>query len=153
MEHDDESLDRRIGALPREVEPPRDLWPDVRAAIGRPALHARRTRVLQVAAAAMLFLAGWLVGQYTGPAAPQPVAAGRDPLAAAAAVQRAGTAYVAALAEVRTSRGAERGDVLAQARDAAIAAVEGAAWELTQMSEDAAARAIFEIAERDRRAK
>jgi len=147
-----------LAGLAEEADPPRDAWPGLRARIeaeGRGAtireLPGRRparpwTRaVLQTAAAVALLALGAALGRTIRPDGtyPRPV---DDPLMAATEVQRTGTEYVAAIARFRdlTARG-DRAQV-DQARDVALAAVHGAAWELTRLDPaDATARAVASL--------
>ena len=115
MSETDRDLEARLARAPREAEPARDLWPDVARSIAAegaaraPARSngARERRLmprlpLQIAAALALFAGGILVGQRWGEPShaetPAPVPEG--PLAAAAEVQRAGSAYVSALSRL-----------------------------------------------------
>lgn len=45
-----------VAALPERIEPPRDLWPDVRRRIGRPLRRTPRWRTMGLAAAAAIAL-------------------------------------------------------------------------------------------------
>ncbi|MEX2663197.1 MAG: hypothetical protein WD227_14805 [Vicinamibacterales bacterium] len=149
----DRDLDERLASLPREASPEQDLWPVVRASM-EPRTAAGRSRGwLHIAAAVLLFASGVLAGHYTprrdGDVQPAPVG-----LAAAAAVQRAGTEYVAVLAELREAKARLGTDVVGQARDAALAALEGAAFELKQLGAgDRTAAGIFALAESDRQGR
>lgn len=145
-------LSEALAALPAEVDPPRDLWPDVRSRVvagsrvrALPGLRWS-SAALQVAAAVAIFALGAAVGRGGRPSAPVPATID-DPLLAAAEVQRTGTEYVAAVARFRDLAGtADRGQA-DQARDVALAAVTGAAWELTWMNPaDPTTRAIVALA-------
>lgn len=128
---------RRLAALPQEAEPARDLWPAVatRLALPAPAVARPRRRFLaQAAAALLLFASGLAAGHRWGSheAATSRTRAERDPLAAAAEVQRTGTEYVAALrslAECTDGSGARE-----QGREAALSAFYGAANELVRLA-------------------
>jgi hypothetical protein len=156
-------LEARLARAPREADPARDLWPDVERAIAaEPAAAAgaeahaigarERRRVprlpLQIAAAIALFAGGILVGQrWGGPSrveTPAPVPEG--PLAAAAEVQRAGSAYVSALSRLDESAGAVERD---QGVDAALSTLQGAAWELVRLRPDdpQAGRILYTVSE------
>lgn len=153
-------LSERLSGLPRESDPPRDLWPGVLERIeaeprGIRARPPRRRpasrRALRAAAAIALFLAGGVAGRALPRGGSPERGAPGDPLAAAAEVQRAGTAYVAALADFRAAASDAPGVTVAQARDVALAAVYGAAWELERLAPgDATARGIVALAEDDR---
>jgi hypothetical protein len=103
---------------------------------------------LQIAAALALFAGGVVVGQQWGepaPAAP-PAPASGGPLAAAAEVQRAGTEYVTALSRLDASTGALERD---QGVDAALSALQGAAYELVRLRPDdpQAGRILYTVSE------
>jgi len=151
------SLAAALSALPRAGDPARDLWPEVaertvdapRGVIPFPTAAARarrapsRTAALQrAAAAALLFIGGVGVGRVTGARAEpeQPATA----MEAAARVQRAGTEYVAAVAAFTSfTHSASQGE-MAQGRDAAFAAMYGAAKELTRLpAPDSSATEIY----------
>lgn len=140
-------LEARLARAPREAEPARDLWPEVERAIGE---RRRLPRLpLQIAAALALFAGGVLVGQRWGEPpradapAPQPT---RGPLAAAAEVQRAGSAYVSALSRLDESVGEDERD---QGVDAALSAFQGAAFELVRLRPDdpQAGRILYTVSE------
>jgi hypothetical protein len=150
MERDRE-LEERLAGAPRDAEPGRDLWPAVARAIdsgsapdaartsepwGPPAARRLVPRVpIQIAAALALFAGGILVGQRWGapaPAAP-PAPAPEGPLAAAAEVQRTGTEYVSALSRLGEATGPLERD---QGVDAALSALQGAAYELVRLRPD-----------------
>ena len=148
---------QRLGTLPREAQPPRDLWAGVAARLAaspgpqaRP-LQAPRRRprlgrlLIQAAAALLLFAGGFLAGQLRSlrPAAQPPSAAQGDPFAVAAEVQRTGTQYVTALASLRKLK--DDPATQAQGREAALSVLYGAAHELTRLSpDDAGARQLLE---------
>lgn len=141
----------RLDALPRELDPPRDLWPDLRERIeaerrGRSWLHP----ALAAAAAIAIFILGVAVGRTAGPdqgAIEIERRGSVDPLAAAAEVQRTGTEYVAAVARLRATLPLSEGSAAEQARGATLAAVHGAAWELTRLNpDDSTAREIVVLA-------
>ena len=136
-----------LDRLPREAAPARDLWPEIEARLTQPGPARRRTSLLlRIAAALLLFASGVAVGHGWGrssaPAADTPAAIQADsPLAPATEVQRAGTEYVAALAALRRE---PRAEVRGQGREAALAALVGAAHELTRLTpEDAAASEVL----------
>jgi len=55
----DARLDSQLAALPREIDPPRDLWPGIAARLDAPtAAQSRRAAWLVQAAAAVLLVAG-----------------------------------------------------------------------------------------------
>lgn len=148
------SLSARLDDLPREVDPPRDLWPDVRESVEAETPLAEDVRpawvrpALRAAAAVAIFVLGAAVGRSLGPEAPETDPYGSDdPFAAAAAVQRAGTDYVTAVARFRAVAAESSSPVVEQARDAALAAVHGAAWELSRLRPgDATAREMVALA-------
>ena len=153
-------LSERVARLPDATDPPRDLWPALREGLATseiPAVRRMRPRrvPLQAAAAVAFFLLGVLAGRawQPDPGAPPPISAG-EPMAAAAEVQRTGTAYVEAVARLRAvAAGSEAGPV-EQAREVALAAVHGAAWELARLRpDDATAREIMALAGERRRAE
>lgn len=153
----EEPLAARLDALPGELDPPRDLWPLVTSRIEDEGSRPRNGRfgwtrpALRAAAAIAIFVLGAAVGRTLGPASPDDGRyAVEDPLAAAAEVQRAGTDYVAAVARFRAVAGTSS-PVADQARDVALAAVHGAAWELSRLRPgDATAREILALARASR---
>lgn len=145
----------RLAALPREMDTRRDLWPSLAdrlreepRALSTPPWWRGRA-ALQAAAAAAIFVLGALAGRGVGTGDDDPIAfteAG-DPLATAAEVQRAGTAYVAAVARFRQVAAGSPAPLVDQARDVALATVHGAAWELARLRPgDATAHEIVELA-------
>jgi|GEM_PF-2806925 len=158
------SLAAALSALPRAGDPARDLWPEVAArttdapegVIPFPAAAARARRgpsrpvVLRRAAAVLLFAGGVGVGRVTGARpepAPGPVFFAErpaSPMEAAARVQRAGTEYVAAVAAFASFTGSADERDMAQGREAAFAAMYGAAKELTRVpARDSSATEIY----------
>lgn len=154
------ALTARLSALPRAASPAADGWPALRArlqaeeAACAPApvsvakvvsLDAHRRRrampawVPQAAAAALLLGIGFGGGRLSGAPGAAEAALAADTLAtameAAVRVQRAGTEYVAAVAQFVAFAGR---DTLAagQGREAAIAACYGATRELTRLRDD-----------------
>lgn len=147
----EQPLADRLNALPREADPPRDLWPDLRERIeAEPRGRSWLRPALAAAAAVSIFLLGMAVGRAGGPTEVTTGLDGRgpvDPMAAAAEVQRTGTEYVAAVARLRATAAGSGGPVAEQARGAALAAVHGAAWELARMSPgDSTVREIVVLA-------
>ncbi|HET6361087.1 MAG TPA: hypothetical protein VFH11_03420 [Gemmatimonadota bacterium] len=139
-----------LSGLPRETDPPRDLWPELRAVIGWPGwMH----HAVRAAAAVAIFVLGAAAGRALEPSeASREAAIPDEPLAAAAEVQRAGTAYVAAIARFRVIAERSPEPVVEQARDVTLAAVHGAAWELTRMRrDDATAEQIVSLVGEGRR--
>ncbi|HJR52506.1 MAG TPA: hypothetical protein VJ982_02205 [Gemmatimonadota bacterium] len=150
----EQPLTARLAGLPRETDPPRDMWPELRAAVGFEPRFAGG-HALRAAAAVALFVLGAATGRALGPAETgrEPTTP-NEPLAAAAEVQRTGTAYVAALARFRSIAEVTPDPVVEQARDVALAAVHGAAWELTRMKrDDPTAREIVSLVGAGRRAE
>ena len=141
----------QLARVPREAELARDLWNDIgprltTAAGGHssalsPLVPAQRTRARavawQMAAAAVIFAAGLLLGMRldTGdgspPAGGQPVVAASGSVDAAAEVQAAGTRYAAAIARLAGTRDAS---TFEQGREAAIAALYTASRALAEIS-------------------
>jgi hypothetical protein len=147
----DRELDARLARAPHEADPARDLWPKVARAVAaeRGPSRPRLPRLpLQIAAALALFVGGVVVGQRWGESpraeAPQPLPQG--PLAAAAEVQRAGSAYVSALSRLDESAGAAERE---QGVDAALSTLQGAAWELARLRPDdpQAGRILYTVSE------
>ena len=141
----EEDLIQRLGSLPREASPARDLWPEIEAGTGRPPAR-RRSPLLRLAAALLIFASGVAVGLFWGRSSTAP--APSHPLAAAEEVQRTGTEYVAALNALRREA---RSEVRTQGREAAFSTLYGAAHELSRLSpHDPAARQILTTASRAR---
>lgn len=152
--HDDTDLARRLGDLPREALPARDLWPEIEAHISQPAPTRRPTSVLlRLAAALLLFASGVAVGHVWGRSSVETPAVVQEesPLAPAVEVQRAGTEYVAALAALRSE---PRAEIRGQGREAALSTLLGAAHELTRMTpEDDTASQVLSTVSRARDGK
>ena len=150
-------LSDRAAELPLEKDTPGDLWPAVRARLATAEPHPappRRfsTSLLQAAAAIAVFLLGALAGRSLDAGSGPRREASSDPLVAAAEVQRTGTAYVAAVARFRAVAGDFAPGAVAQAREVALAAVHGAAFELARLHpEDPTAREILALARDHRR--
>ena len=150
------TLSDRVAKLPRVKDTPRDLWPTVRARLateehrsGRPKLS--RITLLQAAAAVGIFFLGALAGRTLDADSGTRRGAPTGPLAAAAEVQRTGTAYVAAVARFRDVVADSAPGAAGQAREVALAAVHGAAFELARLHpDDPTAGEILALA-RDRR--
>lgn len=68
----DHQLRWQLRQLPREIDPPRDLWPDIAARLERPAAPRRRPWLSVLAMAASLCLAVGLAWQLRAPATPKP---------------------------------------------------------------------------------
>ncbi len=145
-----------LAALPAEAAPPADRWPEIERRLDEPRRPARRRRAPRwsaprwsapalIAAALALFVLGAAAGRLTAPQARSPLHAGA-PLAApvgappsapdalAADVQRTGTQYVQAVAALGAAAGRAPARELAQGRDAALAALYGAARELAALA-------------------
>jgi hypothetical protein len=124
-----------LGQLPREAAPARDLWPEIETRLSTQSIPIRRRSpwFLRLAAAVLLFASGVAVGHVWGRASAEPPAAlqAQGPLAPATEVQRAGTEYVAALAALQRE---PRPEVRGQGREAAFAAIFGAAHELARLT-------------------
>ncbi|HEX8693981.1 MAG TPA: zf-HC2 domain-containing protein [Longimicrobium sp.] len=157
------ALTAALGALPRRAEPACDLWPGVEARTVEPdrrvipfpaavaPFHRRSAPSAawqRAAAAVLLFVGGVGIGRTTTAAAgPDPALPAETPataMEAAARVQRAGTEYVAAVAAFAALTGQAEPAELAQGREAALAAMYGAAKELTRLpSRDSSASTIY----------
>jgi hypothetical protein len=150
------TLSDRVVELPYAKDTPRDLWPTVRARLATAeyrSVRPRGTRIslLQAAAAIAIFLLGALAGRTLDPDSAPRRSAPSDPLMAAAEVQRTGTAYVAAVAHFGAVAADSAPGAVAQAREVALAAVHGAAFELASLHpDDPTAGEILALA-RDRR--
>jgi anti-sigma factor RsiW len=164
------ALTTRLAALPRAAETAADLWPALRARLEaeeHPAAQVPVTRVISLderrrrrmmpawaahaAAAAVMFTLGFGGGRLSGTGNATAVLVAADTVAtamdAAIRVQRAGTEYVAAVAQfVAFSRGRDSLSV-AQGREATIAACYGASRELTRLrNDDTSAVNLFRMA-------
>ena len=62
----EEDLTRRLGSLPREAAPAGDLWPGIEARLASGLTPVRRSPLLRLAAALLLFLSGVAVGHLWG---------------------------------------------------------------------------------------
>jgi hypothetical protein len=151
------TLSDRVAKLPHAKDTPRDLWPTVRDRLVTAeyrSVRPRRSRIslLQAAAAVAIFFLGAFAGRTLDADSDPRRRAPNDPLMAAAEVQRTGTAYVAAVARFRAvAADSAPGDV-AQAREVALAAVHGAAFELARLHpDDSTAREILVLARDHRR--
>jgi anti-sigma factor RsiW len=125
------ALSGALRSLEREATPAHDLWPGILQRT-RP----RHVRVLlRVAAAVTLFLAGYGAGSLTDHRqVGEPVRAG-DVVAAAAEVQRTGSAFTAALANLASAAEAGSDSVrMGSARDVAFASLRGASLELVRLA-------------------
>lgn len=134
-----------LAALSRERQPSRLLEErTVRALRDRGLLRAgggspnipRAWRLAAAAAAVALFATGTAFGQWLGTrgAAEALVVAGReDALATALHVQRAGTAYLDALAALAAAADSADAGELRQAREVALAVFRGAADEIARI--------------------
>lgn len=148
----DRPLSERVATLPDALDPARDLWPALRARLAAEPVSARRSGrpriALRAAAAAAIFLLGALGGYALRPDSGGPArVVASDPLGAAAEVQRTGTAYVEAVARFRAIAADSAPGAVRQAREVALAAVHGAAFELARLyPEDATARGILALA-------
>jgi len=137
-----------FAALPKTREPTRLMEERTVTALAEHGLLGReqqpRRRILAVAvgvaAAAALFVGGIAVGQWLGTRAvanSMAVAQHETALEMASAVQRAGSAYVTALAALsRLADSTANGPAVAQGREAALTALYAAAYELVQLAPD-----------------
>jgi len=127
----DHELDERLRRLRRETEPPLDYWPAIRRRISDRHPHF----ALRAAAAAAIFLAGLALGRVVLPVrnAPQSEAQAsvHAPFFVATEIQRSGTAYLSALAQLRALATSTH-DTLAvrQGYEAAVAVMEDASTQL-----------------------
>jgi hypothetical protein len=143
-----------LAALPRERTPGRLLEErTVQALRVRGLLHQRPRRtswlVAGVAASAALFAGGFAAGQWTATReVTTSLAAAHEQSAmqAAQAVQRTGSAYVAALMALARYADSTRSPGLQEGREAAAAALYAAASELAGLNpDDATAKAIASV--------
>jgi hypothetical protein len=125
MVMNDRELDERLRRLPRETEPPVDYWP----AIQRHTAYRRSHLALRAAAAAVIFLAGLAVGRATLP--DRDATSSPTPFFVSTEIQRSGTAYLSALAQLRTIAPTTH-DSLAvrQGYEAAVAVMEDASKQI-----------------------
>jgi hypothetical protein len=158
MSENERDLEARLSRAPSEAEPARDLWPGVARAIGTtdggseprtaPARRLVPRLPLQIAAAIALFVGGVVGGERWGepPRAETPAPSPQGPLAAAAEVQRAGSAYVSALSRLDANAGVVERD---QGVDAALSTLQGAAYELVRLRPDdpQAGRILYTVSE------
>ena len=151
------TLSDRVAELSYAKDTPRDLWPTVRSRLATAeyrSVRPRPTRIslLQAAAAVTIFLLGALAGRTLDSDSAPRRSAPSDPLMAAAEVQRTGTAYVAAVARFRDVVADSAPGAAGQAREVALAAVHGAAFELARLHpDDRTAREILVLARDHRR--
>jgi hypothetical protein len=137
MVMNDQELDERLRRLPKEVGPLLDYWPAIRRQIR----HRRSHVALRAATVAAIFLAGLALGRVTLPGrhAPMPdTDAGKlAPFFVATEVQRSGTAYLSALAQLRALATSTH-DTLAvrQGYEAAVAVMQDASAQLTGSMRD-----------------
>lgn len=135
---DDEKLDSLFRGAPSEATPPRDLWPAVEQQ-----LHEQRASghapLIRVAAALTLFVAGAASGIGFERSRRVDAASSFEPTAptstflAAAAVQDAGTEYLAALTRLASiDEGSETSAAFAQGVEASLATLETAALSVQQ---------------------
>jgi hypothetical protein len=135
---DDQKLDSLFRSAPTEATPPRDLWPAVEQQL-REHRYARNTAFLRIAAALTLFLVGAATGigfersrQVDATAADETIMPTTTFLAAAA-VQEAGTEYLAALTRLASiDEGPETTAAFAQGVEASLATLETAAVSVQQ---------------------
>ena len=153
-----------FAALPRERDPGRALEERTVRALskrgllaqgGGPRWASRPLLAIGLAASVALFALGVAVGQWLGTRTvteSMTVAQERTAMQAAAAVQRAGSAYVTALAALTAfTQLADSADAspLAQGREAALAALTAAVRELVVLApDDPLAGSIQELIER-----
>jgi hypothetical protein len=151
--HDDELTDperRAIGALPRERAPRHALEDRVVAALRREGL-LHRPPPLQlpltpawigaaVAASVALFVGGFTIGGWiesrhtTNLLAQMHEHEAANASVAAAAVQRTGSAYVAALAALAAVADTSRGESVTQGREVAVNAMHAVASQMVRLA-------------------
>lgn len=152
MTHDDmteltEAERERFAALPREAAPGRMLEERTVEALRRRGLLRRAPRMwyrpaplmAAAAAAVALFVSGLAVGQWLGTrtvVASVTAANHESALQMAAAVQRSGSAYVAALSALAQVADSANGPSVEQGREAALAALYAAVGELMILAPD-----------------
>jgi len=136
-----------FAALPREAEPGRMLEERAVAALREHGLLGRRRRAwarpaplfAAAAAAVALFVRGLAVGQWLGTrtvVTSVTSANHESALQMAAAVQRSGSAYVAALTALARVADSANGPSVEQGREAALAALYAAVGELMILAPD-----------------
>lgn len=152
MKHDEmpdltETERESFAALPREAEPGRLLEERTVEALRQRGLLGRRrwawyrpAPVMAAAAAAVaLFASGLAVGQWFGArtvVASVTAANHESAMQMAAAVQRSGSAYVAALTALAQVADSANGPTVEQGREAALAALYAAVGELMVLAPD-----------------
>jgi hypothetical protein len=155
-DHEHLSSDERteFQGLPRERQPGRLLEErTVKALRARGLLRARRVHaswlIAGLAASVALFVSGFATGQWmmTREVTSSLLAAhDQTAMHAAQAVQRTGSAYVAALVALSRYADSTRDPALLQGREAATAALYAAASELSGLApDDAVAKAIRSV--------
>ena len=148
----DDELDKRLRSLPRETDPPVDYWPGIRRNARRGANHG-----LRAAAAAIIFFVGLAAGRVSvlkeeSAMAVTPEGIAPTPFLLSTEIQRNGTAYLSALAQLRGLAPTTH-DTLSvrQGYEAAVAVMEDASRQIAGsfqelspglVSEAARARAI-----------
>jgi hypothetical protein len=136
-----------FAALPRDAEPGRMLEERTVAALREHGLLGRRRRawarpapfLAAAAAAVALFVSGLAVGQWLGTRTVVTSVASANhesALQMAAAVQRSGSAYVAALTALAQVADSTNGPSVEQGREAALAALYAAVAELMILAPD-----------------
>lgn len=135
--HDPErAIAERLAALPKDADPRSDLWHDIAARIRSEPVFQRGSTLVQLAAASVIFAVGLGTGLAVSGGAPQPSVqpSAMAAMQLAAEVQRTGTEYVAALAAFASAVDSLSADARRQGREAAIAALLGAAKEWADLS-------------------
>jgi hypothetical protein len=77
-EHDDLELLRRVRRVSGEVQPERDLWPEIRAALEEPVPRARRWHLPSALAASLLFCAVGAALLFRAGSVPEPAGVPAD---------------------------------------------------------------------------
>jgi predicted anti-sigma-YlaC factor YlaD len=142
----------RLQEMPRESEPAGWVRERLIADSRRPVVpRQRRTpsaAILRSLAAAVLMTVSFLGGRWSMAPDASSVRPAETSTDAALAVQQSGTAYVQALAVLVSARDTTTPDVIAQGREAGIAALYAAAAEFSRLlPADADARRMLEAAE------
>ncbi len=169
MKHDEmtdltERERESFAALPREAEPSRLLEERTVEALRQRGLLGRRRWVwyrppslVAAAAAVALFASGLAVGQWFGArtvVASVTAANHESAMQMAAAVQRSGSAYVAALTALAQVADSANGPTVEQGREAALAALYAAVGELMILApDDPITIALRDLFERSARAR
>lgn len=125
----DEELDRRFRALPREIAPPVGLWSAVATRLGEQEATRSESRwravAIRVAAGLVIFLSGATAGAWMSAPSTEPLH-GDPPFLAAIRVQQAGSALVRATMELEATAALTPGSAatVAQGREVVHSTIE-----------------------------